>query len=95
MGTIGTPGAPFASGLKMGMTWSSLTSEDRACRLAGGAGGISWAVPRDTELAAAVATAHGPWSGLRWNRLFPLVTPYTARLLGACMPWGLFPPGQG
>ena len=64
-------------------------------RLAGGALGSSWAVPRDTELAAAVATAHGPWSGLRWSWLFPLVTPYTARLLGACAPWGLSPrPGS-
>ena len=76
------------------MMFSPPTSEDRACQLAGGAGGISWAVPRDTELAAAVATAHGPWSGPRWSWLFPLVTPYTARLFGACTPWGLFPLGQ-
>ena len=55
---------------------------------------MSWAVPRDTELAAAVATAHGLWSGLRWSRLSPLVSPYTARLFGACMPWGFLPPAR-
>ena len=91
MGTTGTPRASFASGLRTGTTWSPPTNEDRARQLAGGAGGISWAVPRVTELAAAVVTAHGPWSGPRWNRLFLLVTPYTARLLGACTPWGRFP----
>ena len=56
--------------------------------------GLSWAVPRDTELAAAVATAHGLWSGLRWSRLSPLVSPYTARLFGTCMPWGFLPPAK-